>query len=209
MKQVGNGRGAEIYEATLPESFRRPGENDSYALEQFIRDKYERKLYARKGNNGPNRSSQKPHRHEEEQQHHRSSNNRPANHNNHNTQTQNKTGGQLNIKIAKSEPATPVTPKHPVVKQSSLIDWDAPISNNNDNDFGEFTSFTGPSSVSHQHNHDIEFSGFQSASSFQSQPSPRGHTTNNSNNSFQFDTEAAFFSGVTESINNNNNSNNQ
>lgn len=119
-----------------------------------------------------------------------------------------------------------MTPKHPVVKQSSLIDWDAPISNNNDNDFGEFTSFTGPSS--HQHNHDIEFSGFQSASSFQSQPSPRVNTTNNSNNSFQFDTgifflfffkffsliyvnliEAAFFSGVTEPINNNTNNNQQ
>jgi len=43
MQEIGNGRANEIYEANLPENYRRPNESDSYALEQFIRAKYERR----------------------------------------------------------------------------------------------------------------------------------------------------------------------
>lgn len=43
LKAVGNRRARELYEANLPELFRRP-QTDS-ALEQFIRAKYEQKRY--------------------------------------------------------------------------------------------------------------------------------------------------------------------
>jgi hypothetical protein len=48
MKENGNKRVTELYEANLPEGFVRPGDSDTYALEQFIRAKYDRKLYMRK-----------------------------------------------------------------------------------------------------------------------------------------------------------------
>ena len=43
LKSVGNRRGRQLYEANLPDFFRRP-QTDS-ALEQFIRAKYEQKRY--------------------------------------------------------------------------------------------------------------------------------------------------------------------
>ncbi len=43
LKAVGNRRGRQLYEANLPEFFRRP-QTDS-ALEQFIRAKYEQLRY--------------------------------------------------------------------------------------------------------------------------------------------------------------------
>jgi len=49
MQQVGNAQAKAIYEATVPDGFRRPTEADTYALEQWIRDKYDRKLYMAKG----------------------------------------------------------------------------------------------------------------------------------------------------------------
>lgn len=49
MQEWGNKRAAEYYEFHLPEDFRRP-QGDS-TLEQFIRNKYEKKLYVNK--NGP------------------------------------------------------------------------------------------------------------------------------------------------------------
>jgi len=45
MQEMGNGRAREIYEALLPDNFRRPNESDNYALEQFIRAKYDRKEF--------------------------------------------------------------------------------------------------------------------------------------------------------------------
>lgn len=48
MKENGNKRVNENYEANLPDGFVRPGDSDTYALEQFIRGKYDRKLYMRK-----------------------------------------------------------------------------------------------------------------------------------------------------------------
>jgi len=45
MQDVGNGKAREYYEATLPDNYRRPNESDSYALEQFIRGKYERREF--------------------------------------------------------------------------------------------------------------------------------------------------------------------
>uniref|UniRef100_A0A0X3PMZ5 Arf-GAP domain-containing protein n=1 Tax=Schistocephalus solidus TaxID=70667 RepID=A0A0X3PMZ5_SCHSO len=43
LREIGNRRGREIYEANLPEYFRRP--QTDFALEQFIRAKYEQKRY--------------------------------------------------------------------------------------------------------------------------------------------------------------------
>jgi hypothetical protein len=48
MENMGNGKAKELYEQSLPEYFRRPNESDGYALEQFIRAKYERKEYMSK-----------------------------------------------------------------------------------------------------------------------------------------------------------------
>jgi len=45
MQDVGNGKAREYYEAALPDNYRRPNESDSYALEQFIRGKYERREF--------------------------------------------------------------------------------------------------------------------------------------------------------------------
>jgi stromal membrane-associated protein len=50
MENMGNAAAKEIWEATLPEDYPRPNENDSYALEQFIRAKYERKQWTKKKN---------------------------------------------------------------------------------------------------------------------------------------------------------------
>ena len=41
---MGNKKAREIYEAQLPSGHRRPQED--YALEQFIRNKYDKKMYA-------------------------------------------------------------------------------------------------------------------------------------------------------------------
>ncbi|BHF70684.1 Stromal membrane-associated protein 1 [Sparganum proliferum] len=43
LREIGNRRGRQIYEANLPEYFRRP--QTDFALEQFIRAKYEQKRY--------------------------------------------------------------------------------------------------------------------------------------------------------------------
>lgn len=47
IQRGGNGKAKEIYEANLPDNFRRP--QDDYAVEVFIRSKYERKQYVSKG----------------------------------------------------------------------------------------------------------------------------------------------------------------
>eukprot|EP01119_Soliformovum_irregulare_P009263 TRINITY_DN224_c0_g1_i3.p1 TRINITY_DN224_c0_g1~~TRINITY_DN224_c0_g1_i3.p1 ORF type:complete len:534 (+),score=166.20 TRINITY_DN224_c0_g1_i3:26-1627(+) len=57
MQNMGNARAREIYEALLPDNFRRPSENDTYGLEQFIRAKYERREYMRKDQKDPLKSS--------------------------------------------------------------------------------------------------------------------------------------------------------
>lgn len=46
LQQMGNSRARAVYEANLPDSFRRP-QNDS-SLEAFIRAKYEQKKYIAK-----------------------------------------------------------------------------------------------------------------------------------------------------------------
>jgi len=48
MQAGGNKKINEIFEANLPPAFVRPNDSDTYALEQFIRAKYERKLYRKK-----------------------------------------------------------------------------------------------------------------------------------------------------------------
>lgn len=45
MQEFGNRRAAMLWEATLPEGFRRPSANDGYNLEKFIRAKYEKKQF--------------------------------------------------------------------------------------------------------------------------------------------------------------------
>jgi len=45
MQEYGNRRAAMIYEAALPDGFRRPTASDEYALDKFIRAKYERKQF--------------------------------------------------------------------------------------------------------------------------------------------------------------------
>ncbi|NXF90877.1 SMAP2 protein, partial [Eubucco bourcierii] len=44
MQEMGNGKANRLYEAYLPENFRRP-QTDQQAVESFIRDKYEKKKY--------------------------------------------------------------------------------------------------------------------------------------------------------------------
>ena len=49
MKRVGNKVANEYWEANLPADFMRPLPTDRYNMERFIRDKYERKLWAGEG----------------------------------------------------------------------------------------------------------------------------------------------------------------
>ncbi|KAJ3449206.1 adp-ribosylation factor gtpase-activating protein [Anaeramoeba flamelloides] len=48
MKEIGNTRSNEYWEAKLPEGFHRPNNEQIFKLERFIRDKYQRKLYVGK-----------------------------------------------------------------------------------------------------------------------------------------------------------------
>ena len=43
MQQMGNSRGRAVYEARLPEDFRRPQSDQQ--MDTFIRNKYEKKKY--------------------------------------------------------------------------------------------------------------------------------------------------------------------
>ena len=45
IQEMGNAKAAEKYEACLPENFQRPHSGSSFAMERFIRDKYEARLY--------------------------------------------------------------------------------------------------------------------------------------------------------------------
>ncbi|NXV79394.1 SMAP2 protein, partial [Atlantisia rogersi] len=47
MQEMGNGKANRLYEAYLPENFRRPqtDQEDTWTVESFIRDKYEKKKY--------------------------------------------------------------------------------------------------------------------------------------------------------------------
>jgi len=59
MKEIGNQRANEYWEHTLPEG-RKPGPNDSTRdVEMFIRDKYQYKRFAKKGDSVPQKASQK------------------------------------------------------------------------------------------------------------------------------------------------------
>eukprot|EP01097_Dermamoeba_algensis_P001443 TRINITY_DN1541_c0_g1_i2.p1 TRINITY_DN1541_c0_g1~~TRINITY_DN1541_c0_g1_i2.p1 ORF type:complete len:411 (-),score=92.99 TRINITY_DN1541_c0_g1_i2:124-1302(-) len=57
MKSMGNARAADIWEYGLPEDFRRP--EDTHAVEVFIRNKYERKLYYNKSASGGNKNKKR------------------------------------------------------------------------------------------------------------------------------------------------------
>eukprot|EP01155_Anaeramoeba_flamelloides_P011105 Anaeramoba_flamelloidesa327218_59.p1 GENE.a327218_59~~a327218_59.p1 ORF type:complete len:213 (+),score=41.58 a327218_59:26-664(+) len=48
MKEIGNVKANEYWEAKLPDGFNRPNNEKIFKLEKFIRDKYERKLYVGK-----------------------------------------------------------------------------------------------------------------------------------------------------------------
>lgn len=60
MQEMGNGRARDTFEALLPDNYRRPSENDSYALEQFIRSKYERKEFIVKEDKPEPRKKRQP-----------------------------------------------------------------------------------------------------------------------------------------------------
>jgi len=45
--KLGNGNAREVYEANVPPNYGRPNENDNYGVEQWIREKYERKTFVR------------------------------------------------------------------------------------------------------------------------------------------------------------------
>jgi len=47
--KLGNANAKELYEGNVPPNYRRPNENDNYGVEQWIRDKYERKAFVRQG----------------------------------------------------------------------------------------------------------------------------------------------------------------
>jgi len=47
--KIGNANAKNFYEANVPPNYRRPNENDNYAVEQWIRDKYERRVFIRQG----------------------------------------------------------------------------------------------------------------------------------------------------------------
>jgi len=59
MQENGNARGKEIFEYNVPESYRRPNENDTYELEQWIRNKYERKEFMRREDRDRNREKRR------------------------------------------------------------------------------------------------------------------------------------------------------
>ena len=44
MQQMGNSKARAVYEANLPDGYRRPAQNDQ-AMEAFIRQKYEKRKY--------------------------------------------------------------------------------------------------------------------------------------------------------------------
>lgn len=179
MKRIGNGKAAEVYEAGLPENFRRPTENDTYALEQFIREKYERKLYYKKSTSSSSTSRS-------------SSSNKPS------------STPQKSTKPTGSSSSNVQPISKPLITEE-LIQWEtseptAPKTNNNGFGFDGFTAFTGANVIGD----DVEFSGFQSASTSASNilHSPRQNTT-----ASNFDAESAFFSGVTSTTNANINNN--
>jgi len=119
MENVGNAKAAEIYEANVPASQRRPTENDdNYTLEQWIRSKYERKQFMKRDGAGkrsePARSAEKP---------------KPAS-------DGKKTPIKNVVKVNLPKSSEP---------QKQLIDWDAPdpapsTSANNDDEFTGFQS---------------------------------------------------------------------
>jgi len=125
MEEVGNGKAREIYEALLPDNFRRPHENDNYALEQFIRAKYERKEFMQ--NSGKSTTKRSRPR--------AASNGEPA--------------PAVQKKNQSKAASTPTAPA------KNLLDFEEPA---------------GKSGVAQMDNGFGDFSGFQSASSFQTGP---------------------------------------
>jgi len=135
MKRVGNAKATEHYEGGLPEHFRRPSQSETYALEQFIRDKYEHKKYVRKGSNNPSSK---------------------------NTASPAKSAPPPVKTTTNQKSHVPNTSKvvvnKPIVEE--LLQWETiDTKPNSSNGFDAFTAFTGANTV----NEDIEFSGFQSA----------------------------------------------
>jgi len=47
--KIGNSNAREFYEANVSPNYRRPNENDNYGVEQWIRNKYERRSFIRQG----------------------------------------------------------------------------------------------------------------------------------------------------------------
>lgn len=114
MENWGNARAAEVWEATLPADYKRPGEHDSYAAENFIKAKYVRGQW--KAKDGEVRPREEPRREESRREEPRS-------------QTRAEPSQQRFPKVAsatasspaKASPAAPKQPE-PVVDLLSLSD---------------------------------------------------------------------------------------
>jgi len=137
MELVGNAKAAQIYEYNVPESHRRPTENDdTYVLEQWIRAKYERKLFIRKDGNVKQEQSKKS------------------------SSSHSEKKAEPSKTATQKKPAATTTAKAP-----ELISWDVKQEDEfsgfqSGTPQSEFSSFQSASSS-------IEFSGFQSASGAQ------------------------------------------
>jgi hypothetical protein len=122
MQEMGNKKAKEIYEANVPEGYRRPNENDTYELEQWIRAKYDRKEFMRRGDKD---AREKVERLKKE---------RPRK-----TEEKKKVEKiEISSQSTKSVQAPPAATFTPVKQQNvpNLLDMDT-------NDHHEFTSFQG------------------------------------------------------------------
>jgi len=120
MQGSGNKVVNDIFEANMPDSFVRPNDSDTYALEQFIRGKYERRLYCKKDSNPKDRQqSQKV-------------DSRPA-------------ASPKRAAPPKPERATPAPAAAPSV---DLLSFDDPTATAHNPEFGGFHSAPKPSDAS-------------------------------------------------------------
>jgi len=156
MKSMGNARAKEVYEAYMPEGYpRATPASDNFVLEQWIKDKYERKKFMKRDGaddvvHHRERDHRQPSREEREpEREHREHRERPR--------EPQKAVVPQHPRVGATKPppvAVPAPKAAPVSAAPDLLNFDepqsavnhnpAPASPTSANDFGDFTSATGP-----------------------------------------------------------------
>ncbi|CAH1255395.1 SMAP2 [Branchiostoma lanceolatum] len=147
MQEVGNYQARSVYEARLPDSFRRP-QTDS-ALEQFIRSKYERKQYIDKSARIITPADLKPRKEEEVEKPREKKKERREKKLSPPSVVKDKQKSPTVPRPVKAEVAAPAksasappTPakSEPVQPQMDLLGLDGPVTNGDADPFGDFLS---------------------------------------------------------------------